>query len=82
MGWYRRYARVVFGPNRRNLATVAAVGALLFGAYVVLPAVSVAPSTLAGLRYLVGLAVFSIWMAWFVAAGVAVWRAGEFGEHR
>jgi|GEM_PF-3535230 len=80
MSRYRRYAWVVFGPNRRNLATVAAVAVLLIGAYVVLPATTVSPSTLAGVRYMVALTVFSIWMAWFVAAGVAVWRAGGFGD--
>lgn len=80
MGWYRQYLVVVFGPNRRNLLTVAALG-LLFGVgYLVAPAAGASDSTVAGIRYAMWLVVFCVWMVWFVVAGVAVWRVGDFGE--
>lgn len=80
MGRYREFAVVVFGPNRRNGVTLLVVGVLVVLAYVVLPRLPVATAMLAGIQYAVGLAVFCIWMAWFVAAGVAVWRTGAFGQ--
>lgn len=77
MGWVREYLVVVFGPNRRNVATLLVAGALVVTAYVVLPRSPVSPDVRAGIRYAVWLVLFSIWMAWFVAAGVDVWRARE-----
>lgn len=74
MGWYRRYAVVVFGPNRRNILTLAALAALLFVGYGLAPAVGGSAATVAGIQYAVALTVFCVWMVWFVAAGVAVWR--------
>lgn len=68
----------VLGPNRRNLVALAAVLALLLGSHVVLPAV-VDAETAARAQYATYLAAFSVWMAWFVLTGVAVWRAGEEG---
>lgn len=52
----------VFEPNRRNVATGAVVAGLLVVAYVVYPHRI--------LQYGVWLVIFTLWMAWFVSAGV------------
>jgi fatty acid desaturase len=52
----------VFRPNRRNVATAAAVVGLLVLAYVVVPHRLV--------QYGVWLVIFTVWMVWFVYAGV------------
>lgn len=52
----------LLGPNRRNLAALAAVGAVLGGTYALVPFRSA--------RYGAWLVVFAIWMAWFVATAV------------
>jgi hypothetical protein len=51
-----------FAPNTRNAGAVVAVVVLLVLAYVVVPRPVV--------QYGAWLVIFSIWMAWFVAAGV------------
>lgn len=80
MGWYRRYAVVVFGLNRRNLLTAAALAVLVAVGYWLTPTVVTSSSTVAGIQYAVVLTVFCVWMVWFVAAGVDVWRARGFGD--
>jgi hypothetical protein len=52
----------VLEPNRRNVATALAVVALLVFAYVVYPNRI--------LQYGVWLVIFTVWMVWFVYAGV------------
>jgi len=52
----------VFEPNRRNVATGVAVAALLVFAYVIYPNRYV--------QYGVWLVIFTVWMVWFVHAGV------------
>jgi homoserine trans-succinylase len=52
----------VFEPNRRNVLTAAGVAGLLFVAYVVYPTRI--------LQYGVRLVIFTVWMVWFVYAGV------------
>lgn len=58
----RELLATAFEPNRYNLATGAAVAGLLLVAYVVYPHHI--------LQYGVWLAIFTIWMAWFVYVGV------------
>lgn len=64
-----RVVRAAVAPNRRNLAAAAAVAGLLAAGYwlVTDPVV----------RYGVWLAVFSVWMGWFVLVVVEVIRADE-----
>lgn len=52
----------VFAPNRHNVATAVGVAALLFVVYVVYPHRI--------LQYGAWLVVFTVWMVWFVYAGV------------
>jgi hypothetical protein len=58
----RAFVRDVFEPTRYNVATAAAVAGLLLVAYVVYPHRIV--------QYATWLVVFTIWMVWFVYAGV------------
>ena len=58
----REFLATVFRPNRRNLATAAVVVGLLVVAYVLVPHRLV--------QYGVWLTIFTIWMVWFVYAGV------------
>jgi len=58
----REFLRDLFKPTRYNVATAAAVACLLAVAYVVYPHRI--------LQYATWLVVFTIWMVWFVYAGV------------
>ena len=58
----RQLLRNVFRPNRRNVATGVSVAGLLVFAYVVYPDRYV--------QYGAWLVIFTVWMVWFVYAGV------------
>ena len=58
----RELLRDVFEPNRRNVATAGVVVGLLVVAYVIVPHRLV--------QYGAWLVIFTIWMVWFVYAGV------------
>lgn len=54
--------RIIFGFNRRNLLTIAGICLILVGTHVV--------SSSQLIRYAGYLAIFSIWMVWFVDTAV------------
>ncbi|WP_049898611.1 hypothetical protein [Halococcus agarilyticus] len=60
----------ILGPNRRNLAALAAVGTVLVGAYTLVSDPVV--------RYGAWLVVFTIWMLWFVLAAVQWLSMADF----
>ena len=60
----------ILGPNRRNLAALAVVGTVLVGAYTFVSHPVV--------RYGAWLVVFTIWMLWFVLAGVQWLSMADF----
>ena len=58
----RELLREVFEPNRWNVAAGGLVVVLLFVAYVLVPRPLV--------QYSAWLVIFTVWMAWFIYAGV------------
>jgi len=67
--------REAFRPSRRDLLTWGAVLGLLTVVQYGLPVVGVDAGTVELARYAAWLVAFAVWMGWFVATGVRVWRA-------